>query len=96
MKAEFFPLSLRIHTNTVTLPLIVRRAPLWLLPITVSISKSPNRIFSLTIGDLLIYIYTFLIKPRPFVFEARFAYFRPFRRGSLYNSLYPSLLSFQT
>ena len=41
--AASFPESLRIHTLEVSLSLMVTSAPLWLLPITVSISKSPKR-----------------------------------------------------
>ena len=37
-----FPESLRIQTLEVSLSLMVTSAPLWLLPITVSISKSQN------------------------------------------------------
>ena len=37
--AASFPESLRIHTLEVSLSLMVTSAPLWLLPITVSISK---------------------------------------------------------
>ena len=44
-----FPESLRIHTLEVSLSLMVTSAPLWLLPITVSISKSPNLFFRSTI-----------------------------------------------
>ncbi len=48
--AASFPESFRIQTLEVSLPLIVTSAPLWLLPITVSISKSPNRSFKSTIA----------------------------------------------
>ena len=48
--AASFPESLRIHTLEVSLSLMVTSAPLWLLPITVSISKSPNRSFKSTIA----------------------------------------------
>ena len=48
--AASFPESLRIHTLEVRLSLMVTSAPLWLLPITVSISKSPNRSFKSTIA----------------------------------------------
>ena len=47
--AASFPESFRIHTLEVSLSLMVTSAPLWLLPITVSISKSPKRCFKSTI-----------------------------------------------
>jgi hypothetical protein len=45
--AASFSESLRIHTLEVSLSLMVTSAPLWLLPITVSISKSPVGEFNL-------------------------------------------------
>ena len=48
--AASFPESLRIHTLEVSLSLMVTSAPLWLLPMTVSISNSPNLSFKSTIA----------------------------------------------
>lgn len=60
-----------------------RIAPLWFLPIILSISKSPNRSFgSTTCGRCSISI-LLGIKPRPAFFEPRWAYLRPCLRRNL-------------
>ena len=87
-----FPDNLRIQTLLVALSLMVRMAPLWFLPIIVSISKSPNLSFSSTISGRSSISTLPGINPRPAFLEPRLAYLRPCLRRYLCSLPPPPLI----
>lgn len=80
-----FPESFRIQTLEVSLSLMVTSAPLWLLSITVSISKSPNRSFKSTIAGRSSISTRLGMYPLPAREFPRLLYFFPFRRRYWYR-----------